>query len=264
MIKKIFRAHSWIDVIKHILIAGVLFALLLVIVFYVYLPIKTKQDYSITVPDVVGMEIDGLHEFITSRELNYVILPDSGYNADLPPQAVLAQFPQQSSRVKEGRKIYLTLNAVNPPKVEMPDLVGKSLKTVQLQFEAMGVKEGKYIFTPGPYKNTFVSAQLNGEEVTPGTMISKGSTLDLVLQNGKGQQYFEAPDVIGRSQENAELVISGSSLKIGEIYYQPADSMRGRVIKQVPQPGSRVRIGQKFDLWISVADSTAAGGAQIN
>ncbi|MEL7146470.1 MAG: PASTA domain-containing protein, partial [Bacteroidota bacterium] len=184
MIKKLLKARSWIDVFKHIAIAGVLFALLLVIVFYIYLPIKTKQDYSITVPEVVGMEFDGLHDFITSRELNYVVLPDSGYNAELPPQAVLSQFPQQSSRVKQGRKIYLTLNAVNPPKVEMPDLIGKSLKTVQLQMKAMGVKEGKYIFTPGPYKNTFVSAQINGEDIAPGTLISKGSTLDLILQNG--------------------------------------------------------------------------------
>lgn len=264
MIKKLLRARSWIDVIKHVMIAGVLFALLLVIVFYIYLPIKTKQDNSITVPDVVGMEFDGLHDFITSKELNYVILSDSGYNADLPPQAVLSQFPQESSRVKQGRKIYLTLNAVEPPKVEMPDLVGKSLKTVQLQLQAMGVKEGKYIFTPGPYKNTFVSAQQNGQDIAPGTFISKGSTLDLILQNGKGQQYFEAPDVIGRSQENAELVISGSSLKIGEIYYHVADSMQGRVIKQIPQPGSRVRIGQKFDLWISVADTSSVTDAALN
>ena len=264
MIKKLLRARTWIDVIKHILLASGLFIIILLLVFYVYLPIKTKQNDSISVPDVVGMEIDGLDEFITSRALNYVILPDSGYDANLPPKAVLSQFPQSSSKVKQGRKIYLTLNAVTPPKVEMPDLVGKSLKTVELQFKAMGVIEGKKIFTPGPYKNTFVSAQIDGRDIEPGTLIDKGSTIDLILQNGKGQQYFEAPDVIGENQENAELIIYGSSLKIGEIYFEKADTLLGKVIKQIPQPGSRVRIGQRFDLWISTADSSSIAGAPIN
>lgn len=259
MIKKIFKANSWLDVIKHLMIAGLLFALLLVVVFYIYLPIKTKKDNSITVPEVIGKEYEDLEEFITTRKLRYVVTQDSGYNADLPPRAVLSQFPKANANVKEGRKIYLTLNAVNPPKVEMPDLVGKSLKTVQLQFQGMGIKVGKYFFTPGPYKNTFVSAQIDGVDVEIGEKIAKGSIVDLVLQNGKGQQYFDAPDVIGKVKENAEFIITGSNLIIGEIYYQQSDSLIGRILKQEPGPGARVRTGQSVDLWVGALDSLSAG-----
>ncbi len=109
MIKKIFKANSWIDVIKHLLIAVFLFALTLVVIFYIYLPIKTKKDNSITVPMVIGKEFADLDEYITERELRYVVTQDSGYNADLPPLAVISQFPKPNSKVKEGRKIYLTL-----------------------------------------------------------------------------------------------------------------------------------------------------------
>jgi len=264
MIKKILKANSWTDVIKHLLIVVALLSLLLGVIFYIYLPLKTKQGYSITVPDVMGMEYEGLNDFITSRELKFIITPDSGYNADLPPLAVLSQFPKAKAKVKEGRKIYLTLNAVNPPKVTLPDLVGKSLKTVQLQFQAMGVKQGRYIFTPGPFKNTFVEAQINGIAIEIGEKIPKGSVIDLVLQNGRGKQYFNAPDVIGREKESAEVIISGSSLKVGEIYYEKVDSLAGRVIKQVPSPGSRVRIGQKFNLWVGTSDSLAVDNQSSN
>lgn len=259
MIKKIFKANSWLDVIKHIMIAGLLFVLLLAFVFYIYLPIKTKKDNSITVPEIIGKEYEDLDEFITSRKLQYVVSNDSGYNADLPPLAVLSQFPKANANVKEGRKIYLTLNAVTPPKVEMPDLVGKSLKTVQLQFQGMGIKVGKYFFTPGPYKNTFVSAQIDGIDIEIGEKIAKGSTVDLVLQNGKGQQYFDAPDVIGKVKENAEFIITGNNLVIGEIYYQKSDSLIGKILKQQPGPGDRVRTGQAVDLWVGSIDSLSVG-----
>jgi len=263
MIKKIFKAKSWLDVIKHLFLAVFFFSLLLVLVFFVYLPYITNQDDSITVPEVVGMEYDGLDEFITSKALNYVVTPDSGYNADLPPKAVLTQFPKPFSQVKEGRKLYLTLNAVNPPKVEMPDLVGKSLQTVLLKFNALGLKKGKYNFTPGPYKNTFVAAQIKGNTVEPGELVAKGSVVDLLLQNGRGKQYFNAPDVIGKDKERAEFIIAGSSLNIGEILYEKTDSLQGKVIKQLPNPGSRVRIGQLVNLWVGVKDSLATGEPSI-
>lgn len=264
MIKKIFKANSWIDVFKHLLITGILFALILMVIFHIYLPIKTKKDNSITVPEVIGMEYESLDEFITSRELRYVVTEDSGYSANLPPQAVISQFPKPNAKVKEGRKIYLTLNAVNPPKVEMPDLVGKSLKTVELQFQGMGIKVGKYFFTPGPYKNTFVSAQIDGVDIAIGEKIAKGSVVDLMLQNGKGQQYFNAPDVIGKVKENAEFIITGSSLTIGEIYYQKSDSLLGRILRQEPGPGNRVRIGQSVDLWVGTRDSLATGNSLLD
>ena len=264
MIKKIFKANSWLDIVKHLLIAGFLFALLLVVLFYIYLPVKTKKDNSITVPEVLGKEFGDLDEIIISRKLQYVVQQDSGYNADLPPQAVISQFPKPNAKVKEGRKIYLTLNAVNPPKVEMPDLVGKSLKTVQLQFQGMGVKVGKYFFTPGPFKNTFVSAQIDGVDIAIGEKIAKGSVVDLVLQNGKGQQYFSAPDVIGKVKENAEFIITGSNLIIGEIYYQKSDSLQGKILKQEPGPGNRVRTGQSVNLWVGASDSLSTENSLID
>ncbi len=263
MIKKLFKAESWLDVIKHIIIATLFFSFILLIVFYVYLPIKTNKDDSITVPEVVEMEFDGLHEFITSKQLRYVVTQDSGYNSELPPLAVLTQFPKANSKVKEGRKLYLTLNAVNPPKVELPDLVGKSLQTVQLKFNAIGVKKGKYKFTEGPYKNTFVAAEIDGKTINAGELIPKGSVIDIVLQNGKGKQYFNAPNVVGKDKEQAEYIIAGSSLNIGEIVYEKTDSLQGKVIKQIPNPGSRVRIGQLVNLWVAVKDSLATGTSPL-
>lgn len=264
MIKNLFKANTWLDVVKHIAIAIVLFAIVLMVIFYLYLPKKTKQGQTITVPDVTEMEYEALEDFITSRELRFEVVADSGYNADLPPRAVIAQYPKPDSKVKEGRKIYLTLNAVNPPKVEMPDLVGKSLKTVQLQFKAMGVREGRRIFDDGPFKNTFISAQIDGVDIRPGDKITKGSVVDLVLQNGKGQQYFSAPDVIGKDRESAEFIIAGNSLNLGEIHYEVADTLQGLVVRQRPEGGSRVRVGQTVELWVNVKDSLATGNSILD
>ena len=92
------------------------------ILFYLYFPIITNHWETITVPDLKGLNYDEIDDYLTQRNLKYEIIPDSSFTTDYPPLSVIFQNPIEGKKVKEGRKIYLTLNSIKPPKIKMPKL----------------------------------------------------------------------------------------------------------------------------------------------
>jgi beta-lactam-binding protein with PASTA domain len=224
------------------------------------------------VPDVVGISFNELSVHLTERNLAYVITEDSGFSATYPPLTVLKQFPQPYSKVKEKRKIYLTLNASTPPMVRMPNLVEASLKNAQMVLATYDLKLGKRTYVPDPFFNTVLKQSLDGAIITPGEMIPKGSTLDLEIGDGRGNINLESPNLIGLDEESAKFAIIGSGLEIGQLTYVLENEASipseiegenntilqvspGDIVKQRPTKGRSMRINQKVDLWIYKPDT---------
>ncbi|MEO9869094.1 PASTA domain-containing protein [Ekhidna sp.] len=256
---------------------GVLFGgatLLVIIVFYIWLPVTTNHGETITVPDVKGMTVDELAEFLSKRNLRFEPTADSSYSPDFPPLAVLVQVPAPNTKVKENRKIYVTLNAKSPPMVKFPDLINKSLKSVMMTLSSYDLKLGDVKYIPDEFFNVVIEVRLNGRIVLEGEQIEKGSTIDIVAGNGYGNTVFQSPNLIGLDQEEAEFAIIGSGLRVGKIKitdkYQAGfaalDSLGndmleyrsispGTVQQQYPRPERRVKIGDPIDIWIYTPDS---------
>ena len=66
--------------------------LCMIIYFYMYLPSVTNHGETITVPDVEGMKLEKLEEFLVTRNLRYEV-SDSSYSDEHPPLTVLKQYP---------------------------------------------------------------------------------------------------------------------------------------------------------------------------
>lgn len=255
--RQIVKTDSWKDILKNVIIIGLIVILLVLFVFYFYLPVITHHGESITVPNIVGLVYDDLDEFLTERDFRFEVTEDSGYNSSFPPLAVLKQYPEPGQKVKKNRKIFLTLNALNPPNVRMPRLVDGSLSNAERVLESYGLLRGELIYEADPARNAVLDQLFNGESIEEGAMIPKGSSIDLVVGDGVGKVVFEMPDMKGMEVEEAKILILGSNLEIGEINYMEApQEVPGTVISQNPVPEVMVRVGQKVDLWI------AGGGAR--
>ena len=92
-------------------------------IFYIYFPFITNHGDTITVPNLIGMELNEIDEFLSDRDLRYEILDDSSYSSEYPAYTILQQNPSENEKVKENRKIYLTLNSSIPPKIKMPKII---------------------------------------------------------------------------------------------------------------------------------------------
>ena len=112
-IRRIIVVNSIWDLIRNIILIGILVSILILGFFYVFLPGITNHGESVTVPDLIGLEYRDLDKFLTKRSLRYEINQDSGFTSDYPPLAVLKQYPEPGAKVKENRKIFLSLNALS-------------------------------------------------------------------------------------------------------------------------------------------------------
>lgn len=249
---KILKAENIPDLVKHLIFIGLIIILIVLFIFYFYLPLISHHGESITVPNIVGLVYDDLDEFLTDRNFRFEVTEDSGFNSSFPPLAVLKQYPEPGQKVKENRKIFLTLNALNPPNVRMPRLVDGSLNNAERVLESYGLIRGELIYEADPARNAVLDQLYNGETIEEGKLIPKGSTIDLVVGDGIGKVIFEMPDARGLDVEEAKVLILGSNLEVGNVRYIDApQEVSGTVVDQSPQPEVMVRVGHKVDIWVA-------------
>lgn len=266
---KLFEINSWKDLLIHLAAMVVLGSLLVAGFFYVYLPAKTNHGESLTVPDLEGIPLEELDEFLTERNLRYEINKDSGFSSQYPPLAVLKQFPLPNSKVKENRKIYISLNAKEPPKVRMPQLVDGSVKNAQVVLKSYDLILGEIEYAPDLAQNAVLKQLYQGKPIKEGEYIPKGAKVDLIVGDGLGNQVFSVPNLIGLTYEDAEFSVIGQGLKVGDVQYQEEGKARievrgpngsvtyeerimplGTVFRQSPTPDKSIKIGDYIDLWI--------------
>ena len=236
----------------HILIILGLSVLLGFLFLKVYLPLYTNHGETVSVPDLSGYTFDEAKGLLESTGLQYEVSLDSGFSSVLPAQAILKQIPDANSQVKSGRKIYLTLNAQNAPMLKMPNLVNTPLKNVQEILANMGLERGDIIYVPDIGINVVLEQRYRGVKISEGFEVPKGARIDLVVGDGMGNQILRVPNLIGMEEDEAEFLILGSGLRVGNKSYSSNDTIpSGRIFLQTPSAGMEVKTGDPIDIWIA-------------
>jgi len=258
-----------IKILKHLFLIISALILLIIFTFYIYFPFITNHGESITVPNLIGLNISEIDKILSERDLRYEVIPDSSFTTKFSPFTIIYQNPNKGLRVKEGRKIYLTLNSIQPPKIKMPELINGSVKNAQLILKTYDLLLGQINYVPDKAANAVIQQYNNGKIILAGSLVSKGSTIDLDIGNGLGNQIFETPNLIGLDLEEGKFTILGSGLSIGEINYvkegviytnyidengnekiREIDADIGIIFKQNPKFPRKIKIGRKIDLWV--------------
>jgi len=246
------RQAVWI----HLGLMGIVVFLLVVLFFYIYLPVVTRHGETITVPDLEGMLLAQVEDFLEDRDLRYYVA-DSSYDHRLPPLTVLKQDPEKGAKVKVNRRIHLTINATMPPTERVPNIIDNSMKQASQILESYGFKLGKIEYVPDIAANTVIKVFVNGKEVTEkqlqeGFSLPKGSKIDLHVGDGMGKNEIIMPNVVGMLQDEAEVYLKGSGLGIGAVIEEKDDTKEiGTVLRQKPAVGTKVKVGTIVDIWVS-------------
>lgn len=225
--------------------------------FYIYLPSVTHHDEAILVPDLKGQTIEKSVEFIEKQELQYKIF-DSTYVPGLKTSTVINQFPRAGEKVKSNRTIYLTINTINPPEINMPNLIGASFKSAEMAIKSFGLVLGEVRYKAGSSQGA-VLAQLNDSNTSleAGTVIKKGTVVNLLVSSGLGAEEITLPNVTGYTLADAQRIIHNLGLEIGSVVYDDNSGQNlGMVFKQKPSNSAndstvKVKSGEIIDLWIS-------------
>lgn len=141
----------------------------------------TNHDKYLKVPDVSGMSFDEAKITLEQNGLNPII-NDSVFIEKALPLSIVSQNPEAGSDVKDGRTIYLTINTGKTPTVNAPKFVDMSITLAKAVMKNKGLKIGKINTTYDAIGNNLVLSQFyRGDTLRPGTVIPKGSIIDLTI-----------------------------------------------------------------------------------
>lgn len=216
------------------------------LMFAVYfgLNVYTKHGQNQNVPDIKGKSFYEAKKELNKNNLDFIVV-DSTFREDIPPLSIIDQQPRKGALVKEGRKIYLTLNASQPPSVKIPNLIDNSRRQAELIMNSWGLKVGNYIYIPDMAKDAVLGIQIDGKEVKAGKVVKKGSSIDLVLGDGFGNQIAEVPPLTDLTVLEAIAVLDAVHLNRGMLLAdgQINDSLAAYVYEQEPKYGVPGKLG---------------------
>jgi len=225
---------------------------MLYVFFYMALPRMTNQGKLVQVPDLMGVPIHELEDYLAPYRLRYVVTDTTSYAANLPPFSVLQQFPVKGATVKEYRKIYVTLNAEHPLSVSMPNLIEGSMRQAQLLLSNKGLKLGTVKYVPDITKYAVLEQWHNGKPIAAGKPINQGEAIDIIVGAGLGQRMIEVPNVLNMLLEEADLVLLEYGIHTKIIHHVLNKQVPiGTILRQSPLPETKIRLGTSINLWIA-------------
>lgn len=174
-------------------LAAVAIIVVLSYLFMHWLTFTTDHGHEITVPNLAKLTEEQVEDKLDELDLDYVLLDSVDYNSDFPKFSVVEQDPLPGAKVKEGRKIYIKINASGFSSVRIPDLIEKTYREAVPTLKALGLEEGTITYIPNLGKDMVLEMRYKGRNIKPGDRVLKSSKIDLVLGDGK-ESYVEEVD----------------------------------------------------------------------
>ena len=231
--------------------------------FFAFLHVFSRHGRGLPVPDFSGLTNEKALVLAKQKKLRLEIT-DSVYIMTREPGTVVEQNPSAGTYVKANRRVFITTNAVNPILVEMPNLVGLILRQAKSTLQLQGFRIGSLSFVPDIAVNNVLEQHYKGNEIPPGTLIPKGSEINLLLGKGMYNEKTVLPRVIGLTLAEARNLLLEASLNLGRFTFDGTiidhvDSLQARVYSQYPNftypKEVYVNFGARVDLWLTLNES---------
>jgi beta-lactam-binding protein with PASTA domain len=249
--KKGFFQH-WI--VKNLL-GAIVFILLLVLAANILLGVVTRHNREILVPDFSNLSLEEAQREAANAGIR-VDVTDSIFVRRMERGAVYSQNPKAGSKVKQGRRILLTINAMNAKKVGMPNLVGYSMRQAKAELLSKGLALGRLIYVSDMATNNVLRQIHRNHEIRPGRQIETGSEIDLVVGLNPEDNLTYVPDVNGMKYLRAVDAIQDNSLNISRLQFDSnirtySDSLNAVVYRQSPGASKApIIIGSDVSLYL--------------
>ena len=159
---------------------------------------------------------------------------------------VISQSVDEGTAIPADEKIVITVSE-GKEDVEVPDVKGYSDdQATTLLTEAGFVVTHGYEYDDTVEKNKVISQSPEGK-----TMQKSGSTVKIIISNGKEVEEVEVPNLVGKSESKAANLLENAGLS-GKVSHANSDEVKkGQVISQDVSAGSSVEKGSTVGYVIS-------------
>lgn len=251
-------------VVRNIILAG---SILVIILFLVsmLLNVFTRHNSHKEVPDFTSINIVDAKKMARKNRLR-IEINDSLYVTSFEPGAILEQKPTAGTKVKPGRRIYVTINSSQQKMADVPYVTGYSLRQAKNILETAGFEIAELIYVNDIATNNVLEERYHSDIIRPGrkTQAPVGSGITLTVGKSSGAASVAIPRVVGLPIRNAKGRLWESGLNVGKVdidgNIDPRELRNARVYRQIPEQGLRGTLGTEVTLYISTDTTKVASG----
>ncbi len=214
------------------------------------LTISTSAGTTI-VPNVVGMTVTEAGDALTKAGLTAkaTYKESTEYDKDY----IVSQDIEGNTEVQSGTVLNLVVSSGKIIGVAVPDVVGKTEAEAKVALEAEGFAMQKQL----QESSTVEKGNVISQNPLGATTAAKGSPVTVVISSGSSVEQISMPDLSGKTEEEAKVIIEEEGLTIGTVAEEDSDTVeKGKVISQAPAAGGMVDKGTAVDLKISLGKKT--------
>ena len=146
----------------------------------------TRHNQAVVVPDVKGMKLDDAAEFFGNNKLRYNVI-DSVFSKDVKPGAIVELVPMAGSKVKEGRIVFVTVNALTSQMATIPEVEDLSFRQAYAILRARGFEKIEIEYVPGDFKDLALGVELHGRVLQKGEHVPLTAPLVLKVSSGDAE-----------------------------------------------------------------------------
>lgn len=146
-----------------------------------WLNVYTHHGERVDVPDLYGIDYRKAQRTMADHGLR-IEVSDSAYNKSMPAGSIMMQTPAAGQQVKEGRIVYVTINALSVPRVEIPDVIDNmGYRQAQAILQSLGFKLREPKLNPSVDKDWVCGLEHDGKRLWAGDKVPKGAQLTLII-----------------------------------------------------------------------------------
>ena len=217
---------------------------------YLVMPAYTRQNQNRIMIDVQNRNLDDALKILKSENYRYEV-SDTLYTNKFELGTIVDQYPKPNARVKSGRTVRLKI--AQPEKsVAIPNLIGQSRRSAELELNQMGLLIDT-VYTE--YNPEYPNGTIAWQYPKAGDRRKKGMGIQITVSKGMPPNFFQVPNLIGLSINQAKDLIFKSRLKVGKIsYHQDQDLVPYTVLDQSIKNGTVLDVTATINLVVSVLD----------
>ena len=243
---------------------------LLIFLFLKMLGWITKHDAYLQVPDLLGKQTDEAIKILEKQGFD-VQIQDSVFTDTAARGVVLKQLPDPNAKVKINRTVFLTVNRITAPMIDMPKLEGQSLSFALDILQRNHLVLEDTVFKPSFELGSVLEQQYNGIRIPEKAKVQWGSKITLVVGSGLGGQQIIVPSLVGMTFREAKLYLEENGISLGAVLpdNDVRDTANAFVYKQNPERFDEekkpryIQTGQIMDIWISAVMKMPKDSAEI-
>lgn len=228
----------------------------------------TDHGEQVSVPDLKGMSLEQAITTLGGKNLEYLVI-DSIYDEEAIAGNIIDQSPVPDSKVKEGRKIFLTVYRHLPPMERINIKEGEFAQVAIIKLKNKGIKYELRNIPNNSMVGSVLHITYKGKRLNPDDMIPRGEKVILSIGIADNAS-IQLPNLSGLNYYEAMALLDSLNL-MGQGIFEPEaitaqDSSNYRVCRQNPAfdpDAPPIEPGRIIDFWLYNGPCTTGEDQQV-